>query len=58
VSSEIANGRKAQAREVMPMIGGLLDAWDQLPTDVRTDEELSEVRVWIERINSAMENAK
>lgn len=57
-SKEIVRLRKAQAREVMPLIGPLLDAFEQIPNDVLGMEELAELCVAIEAINSAMEDAE
>ena len=42
----------------MPMIGPLLDAWEQLPNDVATMEELADLSQLIEDIDNAMENAE
>lgn len=50
--------RKAQARDVMPLIGPLLDAYEALPNDVRGMEELDGLRVQLGAINTAMEEAE
>ncbi len=50
--------RKEQAKKVMPLIGPLLDAWDALPNDLSTDEELQEVMETIGKINNAMEGMR
>lgn len=50
-------GRAAQAKAVMPLIGGLLDAWDGLTNDLRSDTELEHLKAQIERIDEAMETA-
>jgi len=42
----------------MPLIGGLLDAWDALPNDIKSDPELDRIRYEIEAINIAMEGEK
>ncbi len=47
--------RSKQAKRVMPLIGGFLDAWDQLPNDIKSDEYLSSVREYVEQISSSME---
>jgi len=47
--------RKEQSRNVMPLIGGLLDAWDELPNDVKSDPELNRLAKNIQRIDIAME---
>ena len=49
--------RRKQSRDVMPLIGILLDAWDDLPNDVKTDPELERLAAKIESIDHAMENA-
>jgi hypothetical protein len=54
-SSEVVVLRREQSKRVMPMIGGLLDAWEQLPNDVKHDDDLTSVREHIERIDAAME---
>jgi len=46
---------REQVMAVMPLIGGLLDAWDDLPNDVSCDPELELVAEYIQRINDAME---
>lgn len=47
--------RARQSRRAMPLIGPLLDRWDELPNDVKCDEELEKVAAVIERIDAAME---
>ena len=47
--------REEQTALVMPMIGGLLDAWDALPNDVKGYEELERLACQIRRIDDAME---
>lgn len=54
---ERVEGRKRQARKVMPMIGPLLDAWEALPNDVKGDPELMGLHYHLTRINRAMEEA-
>lgn len=54
-SSELDVLRREQAERVVPLIGGLLDAWDQLPNDVSHEDELTNVKKHIERIDAAME---
>lgn len=56
--SELSRLRKAQAKAVMPLIGQLLDAFEQLPNDVASIEELQDLSEAIEAINNAMENAE
>ena len=47
--------RAQQAERVMPLIGGLLDFWDQLPGDLQTDPELEKLAKQILAIDAAME---
>jgi len=47
--------RKEQSRNVMPLIGQLLDAWDELPNDVKSGPELNRLAKNIQRIDIAME---
>ena len=56
--SEVERLRKAQSRIVMPMIGPLLDAWEQLPNDVSQMDELAALKNHIEQIWNAMETAQ
>ena len=44
-----------QSKDVMLLIGGLLDAWDDLPNDVKSDPELEKLSKHIEKIDNAME---
>jgi len=52
---ERARLRKKQAEAVIPMIGPLLEAWDALPNDVKSDPELERLSRHIEKVDSAME---
>lgn len=49
--------RREQAERVMPLIGPLLDAWEQMPNDVRShlDEGCPMLSHFIERIYCGME---
>lgn len=60
MSKEIERLRKAQAKAVMPLIGPLLDAFEGLPNDFRSEmEEHAESLVqYLTDIESAMENAE
>ena len=49
--------RLKQAKTVMPLIGELLDSWDDLPNDVKSDPELERLSRNIQKIDSAMEDA-
>lgn len=58
MSSEVKRLRAAQAKLVMPLIGPLLDAWEQVPNDVACTDELEQLSQLLEDINNAMENAE
>jgi hypothetical protein len=49
--------RLEQNERVMPLIGGLLDAWEGLSNDLRSTiaEEAPELGFYLDRINRAME---
>ena len=47
--------RAQQAERVMRLIGGLLDAWEQLPGDLKSEPELELLAKQIEIIESGME---
>lgn len=47
--------RSRQAEAAMPLIGGLLDAWDQLPLDLRGEPEMGELWCWVRALDDAME---
>lgn len=47
--------RQEQVRLVMPLIGPLLDAWDEIPNDARNDPELMKLATKIKSIDDAME---
>lgn len=53
--NEIERLRKKQAEKVMPMIGALLEAWDDLPNDVKSDPELDRLERQIRKIDNGME---
>lgn len=55
VERELAALRKAQAREVMPIIGPLLDAWEGLPNDVQGMDDLTEVADYMNALQQAMD---
>lgn len=55
VTKELQRLRRVQAKYVMPLIGPLLDAWEQVPSDIACSDELEELSVAIEAINDAME---
>lgn len=41
-------------KEVMPLIGQLLDVWDDLPNDVKGDDELKRLAEVINKISDGM----
>jgi hypothetical protein len=47
--------RREQSKAVMPLINELLDRWDDLPNDVKMDDELSKLCNVIQKIDNAME---
>ncbi|KKM90919.1 hypothetical protein LCGC14_1233720 [marine sediment metagenome] len=55
IADEIERCRKDQAAAVMPIIGTLLDAWDGLPGDLRSDPGMEHFSEIIVQINDAME---
>lgn len=55
IETELEALRKAQVREVMPIIGPLLDAWQGLPNDVSDVDELMEVADYMEALEQAMD---
>ena len=57
-NQEVKRLRRAQAKAVMPLIGPLLDAFEQIPNDVLGMDEMEDLCVAIEAINYAMENAE
>lgn len=59
IAKELESLRKKQAKRVMPLIGPLLDAFDQLPGDIRTglEEDASEFVECLNKVLDAMEAA-
>ncbi len=55
MSDEIDELRKAQVVAVMPLIGILLDSWDGLPNDLKSDPGMEDFPKIMTRINGAME---
>ena len=55
ICTERAKIIRAQSKAVMPLIGKLLDAWDDLPNDVKSDPELEHLEKYIDLIDDAME---
>jgi len=49
--------RERQQREVMELIGPLLDAWEDIPNDIKGDlrEHCTPLCHYLDRINEAME---
>lgn len=48
--------REAQSKAVMPLIGALLDAWESIPNDTLSLDELTHVAEAIAQIDNAMES--
>jgi hypothetical protein len=59
VKRERHNLRIAQAKTVMPLIGPLLDAWENAPNDLRSDIEsfAPQLAANLEAIATAVEGA-
>jgi len=49
--------RARQSRDVMKLIGPLLDAWDDVPNDLKGDlrEQCTPLCDYLDKINEAME---
>lgn len=60
MSEEIKRLRRAQAKLVMPLIGPLLDAYEQLPNDLVSsiEDQAQGLAEAISAIQDAMENAE
>jgi len=56
-SEEVQDLREEQTKRVMPLIGGLLDAWDGLSNDFKETmiEEAPSLVAYLDDINRAME---
>ena len=57
--SEVDRLRGKQAKTVMPLIGGLLDAWEGVPNDFRCEikEHAALLADYLDAINRKMEDA-
>jgi len=55
IKKEVSSERRRQTKAVMPLIGPLLDCWDELPNDVKSEPELEGLAEWINKINDGME---
>jgi hypothetical protein len=55
---ERLEARRRQRRTVMDLIGPLLDAWEDIPNDIKSDlrEHCTPLCHYLDRINEAMEN--
>lgn len=55
--SEVERLRARQTKTVMPLIGGLLDAWEGVPNDFRCDikEHAASLADYLDAINRKME---
>ena len=45
---------RRQNKVVMPLIGTLLDVWDEIPNDVKYDDELKRLAEIIDEISDGM----
>jgi hypothetical protein len=50
--------RAAQSKAVMPIIGSLLDAWDGLSNDLKSDPELEHFAQLMTKVHAAMEDSE
>lgn len=52
----VKKARAVQARQVMPLIGPLLDAWDDVPNDIRSllEEQAPALASYLCKIEDAM----
>lgn len=59
IKRERGNARLVQAKKVMPLIGGLLDAWDGMSNDEKGSlrEDNPSLCEHLDRIDAAMEGA-
>lgn len=48
--------RSIQAQKTMPLIGPLLDAWEGMPNDIKSDPGMEDLNETMRRIQSAMED--
>jgi hypothetical protein len=55
VEAERSALRELQTNHVMPLIGDLLDRWDSLPNDVKSDSDLDGIAKIIKEIDNGME---
>ena len=55
INKEREKIRKQQSNGVMPLIGRLLDVWDDLPNDCKADEEFKGIANVIQEISEIME---
>jgi hypothetical protein len=56
IEKERNNARKLLSKKIMPLVGSLLDAWDNIPNDTKYDEEFEELANVIEQIGSIMDD--
>ena len=57
IDREVESLRQEQSRAVMPLIGPLLDAWEGVPNDVKSqmEEEALDLCHYLRRIERAMD---
>lgn len=58
--SEVDRLRAKQAKTVMPLIGGLLGAWEGVPNDFRAEieEHATGLAEYLDEINAKMEDTR
>jgi hypothetical protein len=56
MTTEIERLRAKQAARAMKKVSPLLDAWEQLPNDVKSESELKHVRKCMEALFRAVED--
>jgi hypothetical protein len=56
--NSLARLRRSQARLVMPLIGPLLDAFEAIPNDIVTMDELEDLCQIVVDIQKAMEGSE
>lgn len=58
--SEVDRLRAKQVKGVMPLIGGLLDAWEEVPNDFRCEiqEHAAPLADYLDAINRKMEDVE
>ncbi len=55
INPEVVKLRKEQTRRAAPHVGNVLDMWEQLPNDLKTDPDLEALARALDSLNEAME---